>query len=226
MSGPGRDEPDRPPALRSFKRRASRVTPGQADAIGRLWPTVGVVVDGRALDLAALFGRQAPVVLEIGFGMGEATAAMAAAQPDLDVIAVDVHTPGHGALLRAVDERGLSNVRVADGDATMLLDSMLPAASLAAVRVFFPDPWPKRRHWKRRLVSTEFLDLVADRLLSGGVLHVATDWPPYAEQVSRLLDEHPRLEPVADPPWRAPTRFEAQGVAAGRPAADLAALRR
>jgi tRNA (guanine-N7-)-methyltransferase len=165
-------------------------------------------------------------VLEIGFGMGEATAEMAASQPDLDVLAVDVHTPGLGALLREVEARGLTNVRVAEGDATVLLASMLPPGSLHAVRIFFPDPWPKPRHWKRRLLDEPFLTLLADRLVVGGRLHVATDWAHYAAQVRRLVVEHSAFDPVDDVPWRPRTRFEQQGLDAGRPARDVVALRR
>ena len=140
-----------------------------------------------------MFGRTAPVVLEIGFGMGEATAAMAAAQPGLDVLAVDVHTPGHGNLLKLVEAAELTNVRVVSGDARVLLGSMLGPASLHEVRVFFPDPWPKAKHVKRRLVTTSFADLVADRLVDGGRLHVATDMAAYAEQVAEVLGGAPRL---------------------------------
>jgi tRNA (guanine-N7-)-methyltransferase len=212
--------------LRSYKRRTSRVTATQAAALDRLWRTLGVEVDGRRLDLPTLFGRDAPVVLEIGFGMGEATAEMAAAAPDLDVLGVDVHTPGLGGLLREVDARGLTNVRVADGDANLLLGAMLATGSLHEVRIFFPDPWPKTRHWKRRLVDGPFLTLVADRLAPGGRVHVATDWAHYAEQVRRLLTENPAYELVDEIPWRPRTRFEQQGIEAGRPALDVVALRR
>ena len=213
-----------PLPVRSFKRRASRVTAGQRSALERLWPAYGLVVDGRPLDLAVLFGRVAPVVLEIGFGMGEATAAMAAAEPGHDVLAVDVHTPGQGNLLRLVEEAGLTNVRVADGDARTLLQDMLAPAGLAGVRLFFPDPWPKARHVKRRLLDDGFAALVADRLVDGGVLHVATDMPGYARQAAAVLARQPLLEPV-EPPWRPPTRFERRGVDAGRPPVDLAARR-
>lgn len=210
-------------AVRTYKRRAGRVTAGQADALARLWPTYGVTVDGNPLDFAALFGRRAPVVLEIGFGMGEATAEMAQAQPDRDLLAVDVHTPGQGALLRQVEHRGLTNVRVGDGDAMVLLRDMVPPASLAEVRLFFPDPWPKQRHAKRRLVSQAFADLMADRLEPGGRLHIATDWPAYAAQVLSVLEAHPTLTVDAGVPWRPRTRFEEQGSAAGRPSYDVIA---
>ena len=210
--------------VRSFKRRASRVTSSQRAALDSHWQRLGLAVEGTPLDLSALFGRCGPVVLEIGFGMGEATVLMAAAQPDIDLLAVDVHTPGQGNLLRLVDAAGLTNVRVADGDATVLLRESLPPASLAAVRVFFPDPWPKARHVKRRLVDAGFAALVADRLADDGVLHVATDVPAYAEQAAAVLAAEPLLV-ATDPPWRPTTRFERRGTEAGRPAADLAARR-
>ncbi|MDQ1667591.1 MAG: tRNA (guanine-N7-)-methyltransferase [Actinomycetota bacterium] len=211
---------------RSFKRRAGRVTPGQADALERLWPLFGVSIGQTPLDLPALFGRRAPVVLEIGFGMGEATAEMAQAQPERDLIAVDVHTPGQGALLRQVELRRLTNVRVGNGDALTLLRSMIGPDSLAEVRIFFPDPWPKARHWKRRLVDETFASLVATRLLPGGRLHLATDWSHYAEQVRRVLAGHASYDLVDDVPWRARTRFEEQGRAAGRAVHDVVAVRR
>ena len=211
--------------LRSYKRRTSRTTLGQADALERLWPSLGVDVDGHPLDLAGLFGRTVALVLDIGFGMGEVTAEMAAARPDLDLLAVDVHTPGLGGLLREVEARGLTNVRVADGDANALL-SMLPASSLGEVRIFFPDPWPKTRHWKRRLVDEPFLSLLADRLVPGGRVHLATDWAHYAEQVRRLVAGHPSYDLVDRVPWRPRTRFEQLGLDAGRPALDVVAVRR
>lgn len=209
-------------APRTYKRRSKRLTRGQALAAERLWPLLGVDVDGRPLDPVARFGRRAPLALEIGFGLGEATTEMARDEPDVDLLAVDVHRPGIGALLRRVDDLGLTNVRVADGDATVLLTTMIPTGSLTCVRVFFPDPWPKQKHAKRRLVDRGFLDVVADRLVPGGVLHVATDWAPYADQVARALADHPALVPTA-PPWRPRTRFEARGLAAGRPVHDIAA---
>jgi tRNA (guanine-N7-)-methyltransferase len=211
--------------VRTFKRRAGRVTSTQEAAIARLWPRLGLTVDGSPVDLPALFGRRAPVVLEVGFGMGEATAAMAAADPHRDVLAVDVHTPGHGNLLKLVEAAGLTNVRLCSGDARVLLADMLPPASLAAVRVFFPDPWPKARHAKRRLVTRQFADLVADRLVDGGHLHVATDIEPYAEQVRSVLDTHPTLRLCTTAPWRPTTKYERRGSDAGRSAHDVAATR-
>ena len=163
-------------------------------------------------------------MLEIGFGMGEATAELAAEQPAYDVLAVDVHTPGQGQLLALLDACALTNVRVMDGDANVVLREMLATSSLSAVRVFFPDPWPKARHVKRRLVDLAFAELVADRLVDGGLLHVATDVPAYADQVRDVLARPPGLEPIDAPP-RPTTRFERRAVAADRPSVDLAARR-
>jgi tRNA (guanine-N7-)-methyltransferase len=212
------------PPVRTFKRRAGRVTATQRAALEAWWSTYGLPVDGRPLDPPAVFGRVAPLVLEIGFGMGEATAALAATEPDHDVLAVDVHTPGQGHLLTLLGASGLSNVRVMDGDATVVLREMLTTASLTAVRVFFPDPWPKARHVKRRLVDLRFAALVADRLVDGGLLHVATDVPAYAEQVRDVLGRTPLFHRV-DAPLRPTTKFERRAVAADRPSVDLAARR-
>jgi len=211
--------------LATFTLRRGRVSASQADALERLWPAYGVDVDGTPLELDALFGRRAAVVLEIGSGMGEATAQAAAADPGRDVLAVDVHTPGHGNLLKLAEAAGLANVRVADGDARVLLRDMLGPGVLEEVRVWFPDPWPKARHAKRRLLTADFLALVASRLRPGGLLHVATDWQPYAAQVAAALAAAPELELVSTerPPSRPTTRFERQGRAAGRASFDLLA---
>lgn len=227
---PTRDAPGHGP-IRTYKLRRGRVTAAQAAALERLWGGLGVEVDGRALDLPALFGRTAPVVLEIGSGMGETTAVMAAADPARDLLAVDVHTPGLGNLLRLVDRAGLANVRVAAGDAVVLLRDMLPPDSLAEVRVFFPDPWPKSRHAKRRLLQPAFVDLLTRRLEPGGTLHVATDSASYAAQTLAVLGGHPRLRSDHDgcaprPEHRPVTRFESQGLTAGRSVFDIVVSRR
>jgi tRNA (guanine-N7-)-methyltransferase len=221
---PAQGAPARPRrTVKSFHVRRGRMTSSQEQALERLWPAYGLDVDGRPLDPEALFGRRAPLVLEIGCGMGEATAEMAAAQPDRDLVAVDVHPPGLGALLRRVEKAGLGHVRVAHGDALDLLGDMLPPESLAEVRLFFPDPWPKKRHHKRRIVTPVFCDLVAGRLQPGGLLHVATDWAPYAEVVDEVLDAHPAFTVGGPVPWRPVTRFERQGREAGRPSRDIVA---
>jgi tRNA (guanine-N7-)-methyltransferase len=205
------------------------VTTGQADALQRLWPAWGLDIDGRqVLDLGRLFGNDHPVVLEIGFGMGEATAQMAAADPATNVLAVDVHTPGQGNLLNLAEHQGLTNIRVGNGDAIILLREMLAPDSLDGLRVFFPDPWPKKRHHKRRLIQPEFLSLAATRLKPGAVLHCATDWEPYAAQMLEVLTAHPGFENTqADggfaprPGFRPLTRFEGQGLDKGHVVNDL-----
>ena len=195
-----------------------------SDAHAALWPAYGLTVldgDRTPLDLPGLFGRAAPTVLEIGFGMGDATAAMAGSDPGRDYLGVEVHTPGIGNLLALVGERGLTNVRVAHGDA-MELVHRLAAGSLDAVHVFFPDPWPKARHHKRRLIQPPNVALLRERLRPGGVLHCATDWPGYAEVMREALDGDPGLA-VADGtlPDRPVTKFERRGASAGRPIVDL-----
>ncbi|MFG3467755.1 tRNA (guanosine(46)-N7)-methyltransferase TrmB [Streptomyces sp. NPDC047982] len=219
--------------IRSFQPRRSRVTPGQEDALMRLWPTWGLDIDGRrVLDLPALFDGL-PVVLEIGFGMGEATAQMAADDPGTGILAVDVHTPGQGNLLGLAERNGLSNIRVANGDAIILLREMLKPDSLDGLRVYFPDPWPKKRHHKRRLIQPEFLDLVAQRLKPGALVHCATDWEPYAEQMLEVLTAHPLFENTLPeggyaprPAFRPLTRFEGQGLDKGHVVHDLLFTRR
>ena len=213
---------------RSYRHRRGRMSPSTEEALARLGDQV-VEIPGPPLDLAALFGRVAPLVVEIGSGMGEATAAMAAADPDRDLLAVDVHVQGLGRLLRRVEEAGLTNVRVAEGDAVVLLQEMVDDGAVDEVRVFFPDPWPKARHHKRRLVQAPFLDLVARRLRPGGRLHVATDWAPYAEQVSRTLRAHDAFAVEQEgtrPAHRPVTRFEQQGLDAGRSSWDVVSRRR
>ncbi|WP_393088124.1 tRNA (guanosine(46)-N7)-methyltransferase TrmB [Streptomyces sp. LN704] len=215
--------------IRSFQPRRSRVTAGQADALQRLWPKWGLDIDGqRTIDLAELFGADLPVVLEIGFGMGEATARMAAEDPGTGILAVDVHTPGQGNLLNLADQNGLANIRVGNGDAIILLREMLPPDSLSGLRVYFPDPWPKKRHHKRRLIQPEFLDLAATRLAPGALVHCATDWEPYAEQMLEVLTAHPEFENTAPdggfaprPGFRPLTRFEGQGLEKGHVVNDL-----
>ncbi|MEU8523458.1 tRNA (guanosine(46)-N7)-methyltransferase TrmB [Streptomyces sp. NBC_01216] len=214
--------------IRSFQPRRSRVTAGQAEAMLKRWPDWGLDIDGkRVLDLREMFGGL-PVVLEIGFGMGEATARMAAADPGTGILAVDVHTPGQGNLLGLADRGGLENVRVANGDAIILLREMLAVDALDGCRVYFPDPWPKKRHHKRRLIQPEFLTLLATRMKPGAVLHCATDWEPYAEQMLEVLTAHPDFgNTAADggyaprPAFRPLTRFEGQGLDKGHRVHDL-----
>jgi tRNA (guanine-N7-)-methyltransferase len=216
------------PPIRTFHPRRGRMSARHHDARAALWPAYGLPVpdgDRSPLDPVGLFGRSAPVVLEIGFGMGELTAAMAAADPGRDYLAVEVHTPGIGNLLALVGEAGLRNVRVAHGDAMQLVQRIAPAA-LDAVHVFFPDPWPKARHHKRRLISPGNVAVLRDRLRVGGRLHCATDWPDYAEAMRGTLGADPGLRPAAESrDGRPETKFERRGTLAGRPITDLIYVR-
>jgi tRNA (guanine-N7-)-methyltransferase len=209
----------------------------QRAALARLWKVYGIRVDGlRQLDLDEFFDSPGlPVVLEIGFGMGDATATMAAADPDTGILAVDVHTPGHGNLLRRIESDGLANVRLAEGDAVVLLRDQLGPDSLAGLRIFFPDPWPKARHHKRRLLQPEFLALAVSRLRPGATVHCATDWEPYAEQMAEVLGASAELENLFPdepggyaprPEWRPVTKFERQGIDKGHVVHDLLFRRR
>jgi tRNA (guanine-N7-)-methyltransferase len=210
--------------IRTFHPRRGRMSARHAGALAALWPGYGLtVVDGdrTGLDLATLFGRHAPRVLEIGFGMGDATAAMAAADPGRDYLGVEVHTPGIGNLLALVGELGLTNVRVAHGDAMELVHRLGPG-SLDAVHVFFPDPWPKARHHKRRLIRAGNIALLRGLLRPGGVLHCATDWPDYAAAMAETLDADPGLRRADGAAHLRPgTKFERRGERAGRPIVDL-----
>jgi tRNA (guanine-N7-)-methyltransferase len=184
------------PPIRTFHPRRGRMSARHADAHAALWPVYGLRVedgDRTPLDLTALFGRSRPVVLEIGFGMGDATAQAAAADPGRDHLAVEVHTPGIGNLLALIGEQGLTNVRVAHGDAMELVHRIAPG-TLDAVRVFFPDPWPKARHHKRRLIQPDNVALLRARLRPGGLLHCATDWPDYAVAMAEVLSADPGLQ--------------------------------
>ena len=223
-SRPAADGPRRP--VRSYVLRAGRVGSGQQRALAELGPRFVLPFQPQPLDAAAIFGRRAPLVLEIGFGMGDATAAIAAARPDTDFIGVEVHPPGVGALLRHIGERGLTNLRLIQHDAVEVLHHMVAPGTLAAVHVFFPDPWPKKRHHKRRLIQPSLVSLVASRLAPGGVLHCATDWEPYAEQMLEVLSAEPLLRNTTAgwaprPDYRPLTRFEVRGLRLGYAVRDL-----
>jgi len=223
--------PAHPRGIRSFVLRQGRLSPAQQRALDDLMPRYGVPFAQQALDYSATFGRDAPVIVEIGSGMGETTAAIAAAHPQIDFLAIEVHLPGVGALLRRVDTAGLTNLRVIRHDAVEVFDAMIPEESLAAVHVYFPDPWPKKRHHKRRLLQPRFAHRLASRLQHGGYLHVATDWAPYAEEILATLSAEPLLVNRAQgyaerPPWRPQTKFEARGARLGHAAIDLVFSRR
>jgi len=223
-----------PPArrsIRSFVVRAGRMGPGQTRALAELGPRFVLPYAAAPLDFGASFGRDAPRVLEIGFGMGDATAAIAQALPGTDFIGVEVHTPGVGALLKQIGERGLTNLRLIQFDAVDVLQQMIAPGSLSGVHLFFPDPWHKKKHHKRRLVQPEFVRLLADRLAPGGYLHCATDWQPYAEQMLQVLAAEPALRNPFDgyaprPDYRPLTKFENRGLKLGHGVWDLVFVRR
>ena len=213
-------------SIRSFVVRAGRMGPGQARALAELGPRFLLPFATESLDFAACFGRDAPRVLEIGFGMGDATAVIAKAMPGTDFIGVEVHTPGVGALLKRIGESRLSNLRLIQHDAVDVLTHMIPPGSLAGVHVFFPDPWHKLKHNKRRLIQGGFVRLLASRLEPGGYLHCATDWQPYAEQMLEVLSGEPALVNTAPgfaprPGHRPLTKFENRGLKLGHGVWDL-----
>jgi tRNA (guanine-N7-)-methyltransferase len=212
--------------VRSYVLRGGRMGTGQQRALAELGPRYVLPWRDAPLDFEQVFGRRAPVILEIGFGMGDATAQIAGNRPDTDFLGVEVHEAGVGALLRRIGEQQLANVRIVRHDAVEVLRHMVPPGSLAGVHVFFPDPWHKKRHHKRRLVQPPFVRLVAERLAPGGVVHFATDWLPYAEQMLQVLGDEPALENTAAgyaerPAYRPLTRFEARGVRLGHDVRDL-----
>jgi tRNA (guanine-N7-)-methyltransferase len=218
--------------LRTFHPRGAGLGPVRQDALRRLFPDLGFSVHDEAapfprtaegmLDAAAMFGRVAPLVMEIGPGMGDATVAMATADPGRDVLAVEAHLPGVANLLKLIDEAAITNVRVGHGDALELVRRAIAPGALAEVRAFFPDPWPKVRHHKRRLVQPAHVALLRSRLVVGGVLHTATDWPDYAEQMLDVLSSDPGLARVAETTVGRPvTAFERKALADGRTAHDL-----
>ena len=209
--------------IRSFVRREGRMTPSQKRALEELWPKFGVEKPAGRVEPAALFGRRAPVVMEIGFGNGEHLLARAQAEPDRDFLGVEVHRPGAGRVMNRAQAAGLANLRVACDDAVEVLRDWLPERSLAEILVYFPDPWPKKRHHKRRLVAPAFAALAASRLVPGGLLKLATDWAHYAVQMQAVLDAEPLLEGgvVPRPADRPLTHFEKRGMKLGHEVADL-----
>jgi tRNA (guanine-N7-)-methyltransferase len=224
---PGDDPRDpRRRGIRSFVVRAGRIGPGQERALVELGPSYVLPFASAPADFAAAFGRNAPLVLEIGFGMGDATATIAQALPETDFIGIEVHVAGVGALLKRIGELGLANLRLIQHDAVEVLQEMVAPASLSRVHVFFPDPWHKKRHHKRRLIQPAFVSLLASRLAPGGSLHCATDWQPYAEQMLAVLSEEPALRNTAagfapKPDYRPLTKFEHRGLKLGHGVWDL-----
>ena len=229
--------PERPAAarrsIRSFVIRAGRATAAQERALTDLWPIYGVEFSAHPLDLDALFGRIAPRMLEIGFGAGEALLGFAQANPEYDCIGVEVHRPGVGRVLLGSHAAGLRNLRVVNHDAVEVLQQQLPPASISLVHIFFPDPWPKKRHHKRRLIQPPFVELLARVVAANGTLRLATDWAPYAQQMREVLDASAAFENVAGDEGyvartaaRPLTRFERRGQRLGHDVWDLEYRRR
>lgn len=233
--------PERPPApastpplrrIRSFVRRFGRITPAQQRVLETDWPRYGLDFTAAPVDLDRVFGRRAPRALEIGFGNGEQLLASAVAEPDRDHLGIEVHRPGIGHLLLGAARAGVGNLRVIEHDAVEVLETMIGDATLDEIRVLFPDPWPKARHHKRRLVTAGFVALLAAKLAPGGRLHLATDWAPYAEEMLAAVDACPSLRNLAGPghyaprpAWRVASRFERRGLGLGHAVFDIAAVR-
>jgi len=217
-------------AIKSYVRRAGRTTSGQAKALETLSPRFVLPYAPVPLQNAAVFGRDAPLVLEIGFGMGEASAYIAHARPQDNFLCCEVHEPGVGALLGRIDAYGIHNIRIIAHDAVEVLEHMLLPASLAGIHIFFPDPWHKKRHHKRRLIQPPFVAQLVTRLAPGGYLHCATDWQPYAEQMLEVFHAEPQLTNTVDgyapqPAWRPTTKFERRGQRLGHGVWDLVFVR-
>jgi tRNA (guanine-N7-)-methyltransferase len=210
-------------AVRSYKLRGRRITEGQQEAWDRLWPIFGIEYSEAKINLTDLFPDSKRIIMEIGFGMGEATAQIAAADPTTGYLAVEVHRPGIGKLLLRIEEGGLKNVRAIEGDAFEVFEQMIIDLSLDGVHLFFPDPWPKARHFKRRIVNQEFIAAVAAKLKPGAFFHIATDWQPYAQWIAEEFSKQNLFTggEVERPDWRPLTRFEDQGINKEHPVADF-----
>jgi tRNA (guanine-N7-)-methyltransferase len=214
--------------IRSFVRREGRLTKGQERALTELWPVMGVEFTGEMLDLAALFGREATVVLEIGFGMGASLVEMALAAPEKNFIGIEVHRPGVGACLSAAEEAGVKNLRLFCHDAVEVLEQMIPEQSIDTLQLFFPDPWHKSRHHKRRIVQSAFVQMLRPRLKMDGLFHMATDWQNYAEHMLEVMQAAPGFTNTSDfgdyvprPDSRPLTKFERRGHRLGHGVWDL-----
>jgi tRNA (guanine-N7-)-methyltransferase len=214
------------PPIRSFVLRQGRVSNAQRRAVDTLMSVYGIPYAPGALAFEQAFGRRAPTILEIGFGMGETTAAIAQAHPENNYLGIEVHTPGVGGLLKLIGEKGLANLRIVQHDAVEVLEHMIAPASLAGAHIFFPDPWPKKRHHKRRLIQPGFVALLASRLAPGAYLHAATDWQEYAEQILAVFAAEPALANTAPgfaprPAYRPQTKFESRGLKLGHGVWDI-----
>lgn len=212
--------------IRSFVHRRGHITQGQKDALERLMGQWSIPYSKHPLDVKAAFGRQAPLILEIGFGMGETTEKIALARPNDLFLGVEVFNAGVGSLLNRIEQSGLTNLRLIQHDAVEVLRDMIEPASLSGVHVYFPDPWPKKRHHKRRLIQAGFVSLLSSRLAPGAYVHLATDWEHYAQQMLEVLSGEPTLKNTADgfaprPDYRPQTKFETRGLRLGHGVWDL-----
>lgn len=215
-----------PKTIKSYVRRAGRTTTGQAKAFEELGPRFLLQYHKAPLDAAAAYGREGKLILEIGFGMGEATAHIARVRPDDNFLCCEVHEPGVGALLKRIGEQEIENIRILQHDAVEVIDNMLPEASIDGVHIFFPDPWHKKKHNKRRLIQSPLIAKLAARIKPGGYIHCATDWEPYAVQILEVLNAEPTLQNTADsyaekPDYRPLTKFENRGIRLGHGVWDL-----
>ncbi len=214
--------------IRSFVLRAGRVTKGQQQALDSHWPIWGLTLEHGMLDMQQVFGRQAPLVLEIGFGMGQSLVEQAKANPDMDFIGIEVHTPGVGACLKSAIEAGVDNIRIFHEDAIKVLQQCIPDGSLARMQLFFPDPWHKKKHHKRRIVQPQFAETIRQKLQQGGIFHMATDWENYAEHMLEVMSVAPGYRNLSEtndyvpkPDFRPNTKFEARGERLGHGVWDL-----
>jgi len=228
MSDSDLDRPgdERRRGIRSYVLRQGRMSVAQKRAYDRLFAQYAILFAAKQIDLDAAFGRHAPIVLEIGFGMGETTAAIAQAHPENSYLGIEVHSPGVGSLLKLIASHALENVRIVQHDAVAVVEHMIAPGTLSGVHIFFPDPWPKKRHHKRRLIQPPFVHLLASSLAPGGYLHLATDWEDYAQQMLNVLNREPLLvNTVPDyaprPAHRPLTKFEQRGRKLGHPVWDL-----
>ena len=210
-------------SIRTYRLRGSRITGPQQSALDKYWAAYGIEYSTEFLKITSLFPTAEQVVLEIGFGMGEATALIARDFPNTGYLAVEVHKPGIGKLMARVEELALSNIRIIEGDAHPIITTMIPDKSVDGVHLFFPDPWPKKRHNKRRIINAEFLALIHPKIKDGGFFHIATDWVPYAEYIEEVFAASPLFTGgvVERPEWRPVTRFEGQGITKDHQVTDL-----
>ncbi|MDE2599850.1 MAG: tRNA (guanosine(46)-N7)-methyltransferase TrmB [Rhodocyclaceae bacterium] len=226
LANPENSPPDRGAHIRSFVLRQGRVSNAQRRSYDELMPVWAIPYGQKTLDFEQVFGRRAPTIFEIGFGMGETTATIAKSHPENNYIALEVHTPGVGSLLKDIHEQGITNIRIIQHDAVEVLRDMIPANSLDGVHVFFPDPWPKKRQQKRRLLQGPMVRAIAEHLKPGGYLHSATDWEEYAQQMLEVYSAEPLLRNTADgfapkPEYRPQTKFETRGLRLGHGVWDV-----